>query len=79
MSAHKHINLEVKESAKPIVHDLAKENMLSFSKKIVATVMKESLNVFIELQIFLTKAKCFRLFRVYFLNLYLKIVRKAFL
>ena len=31
MSAHKQINLEVKESAEPIVHNLAKQKVLSLN------------------------------------------------
>ena len=50
MSAREQINLEVKESAKPIVHDLAKQKVLSLSKEIVPAFIKESLNDFIELQ-----------------------------
>ena len=35
MSAHKKINMEVKDIAKPIVYNLAKQNVLAVSKEIV--------------------------------------------
>ena len=46
----KHINLVVKESAKPIVHDLAKQKVLSLSKEIIPAAVKEPINDFIKLQ-----------------------------
>ena len=49
MSARKQINLEVKESAAPIVCNLAKQKVLSLSKEIVPAVAKELLNDVIEL------------------------------
>ena len=59
MSAQKQLNLEVKESAKPIVHDLAKQKVLSLSKDIVPAVVKEPLNDCIELQKTSDKDKMF--------------------
>ena len=50
LSVPKQINLEVKESAKPIAHNLAKQKVLSLAKKIVPAFVKGSLNDFIELQ-----------------------------
>ena len=50
MSACKQINLEMKESAEPVVHDLAKQKVLSLSKEIVPASVNKSLNNFIELQ-----------------------------
>ena len=50
LSVPKQINLEVKESAKPFVHNLAQQKVLSLAKKIVPAVVKGSFNDFIELQ-----------------------------
>ena len=79
MSACKQINLEVKESAEPAVHDLAKQKVLSLSKEIVPASVNKSLNAFIELQNLLTMPICFHLCPVYYQRLYQKIVHEAFL
>ena len=50
VSAQTDHNLEVKGSAEPVVHDLAKQKVLSLSKEIVPTSVNKSLNDFIELQ-----------------------------
>jgi len=39
MSAHRKINMEVKDIAKPIVYNLAKQNVLAVSKEIVPTTL----------------------------------------
>ena len=50
MSARKQISMEVKDTAKPIVLNLAKQNVLSLLKGIVPAAVKESLNDILHIQ-----------------------------
>ena len=50
MSARKQINMEVKDSAEPIVYDVAKPIILSLSKENFPATIKESLNDLMTLQ-----------------------------
>ena len=43
MPACEQISLEVKEAPQPIVHELAKQNVLSLSKEIIPATVKKSM------------------------------------